>query len=98
MTPAVRRIIKENNIDLAHITPTGKNSRVLKEDVIRFIDGGSVPPPAPAQAAPQASSHTLLVFGAVAGAGVVKPCRHGAERGGAGATPPHAPLPSKAGG
>ena len=27
MTPAVRRIVKENSIDLAHITPTGKQRK-----------------------------------------------------------------------
>ena len=33
----------------------GKNSRVLKEDVLRFIEGGSVPPPAAPQAVAQAA-------------------------------------------
>jgi 2-oxoisovalerate dehydrogenase E2 component (dihydrolipoyl transacylase) len=38
MTPAVRRIVKENNIDLNNVQASGKNNRVLKEDVQRFMD------------------------------------------------------------
>jgi len=42
-TPAVRRIARENNIDLATVQPTGPQGRILKEDVLRFLKGGSVP-------------------------------------------------------
>jgi len=55
MTPAVRRIVKENNVDLNMVTATGKDNRVLKEDVMRFLDGEQPPvaqaPPAAAAAA-----------------------------------------------
>lgn len=37
MTPAVRRIVMENKLDLSQIPPTGKGGRVLKEDVQRYI-------------------------------------------------------------
>lgn len=40
-TPAVRKIASENNIDLAMITGSGKDGRVLKEDVLRFLEQGS---------------------------------------------------------
>ncbi len=32
-SPAVRKIIAENNIDINSITPTGKNNRITKQDV-----------------------------------------------------------------
>jgi 2-oxoisovalerate dehydrogenase E2 component (dihydrolipoyl transacylase) len=40
-TPAVRRVAKENNIDITQIQGTGKNGRVLKEDVVAFVANGS---------------------------------------------------------
>lgn len=37
-TPAVRRIIRQNNIDLALVTGTGRDGRVLKDDILNFLD------------------------------------------------------------
>ncbi|CAO3695167.1 unnamed protein product [Umbelopsis ramanniana] len=54
-TPAVRRVAKENAIDITQIQGSGKNGRVLKEDVVAFAANGSAPE-TPAVAAPKVPS------------------------------------------
>ncbi|KAJ1935906.1 hypothetical protein FBU59_005232, partial [Linderina macrospora] len=44
-TPAVRRFAREHNVDLKFVPGTGKEGRILKDDVVRFINNG--PPEAP---------------------------------------------------
>jgi len=38
-TPAVRKIAKENSIDLHRLQGTGPKGRILKEDVLNFLNG-----------------------------------------------------------
>lgn len=53
VSPAVRRLVSEHNLDLAQISGTGKGGRVVKEDVLSFIQQGSaVAAPAPAKTEP----------------------------------------------
>ncbi|OWF38963.1 Dihydrolipoyllysine-residue transferase [Mizuhopecten yessoensis] len=50
-TPAVRKIAMENSIKLSDVTGTGKDGRVLKEDIMRYIQG-EAPPVSPHVAPP----------------------------------------------
>uniref|UniRef100_A0A060SX06 Dihydrolipoamide acetyltransferase component of pyruvate dehydrogenase complex n=1 Tax=Blastobotrys adeninivorans TaxID=409370 RepID=A0A060SX06_BLAAD len=58
-TPAVRRICRELNIDIASVKGTGKDGRVMKEDVLNFSKAAEAPvssEPAPsAQPTPSAA-------------------------------------------
>ena len=53
MTPAVRRLVREHDIDVAQLRGTGAGGRVTRDDVLQYIEGrGSAPAaPAPAPAA-----------------------------------------------
>ena len=57
LSPVVRRLISENNLDVTKIAGTGPGGRITREDVLALIDaqaGKSAPAPAPA-AAPAAA-------------------------------------------
>lgn len=56
-TPAVRKIAKENNVNLALVAPTGPKGRIIKEDVLRFIQGKQAPQKA-APVATHSAPHT----------------------------------------
>jgi pyruvate dehydrogenase E2 component (dihydrolipoamide acetyltransferase) len=56
-SPLVRRIARDNNVDLSQVTGTGMGGRITKQDITAFLEKQSAPtstpaqPPAPAAAA-----------------------------------------------
>lgn len=41
--PSVRKFARDNDIDIKLVTGSGKNGRVLKEDIVQFMSGGPSP-------------------------------------------------------
>ena len=66
-TPAVRHIARNNNLDLTLVTPTGPNGRILKGDVLAFIENGGAAaaqaPVAPATAGATAADRVEPIRG-----------------------------------
>ncbi len=52
LPPAARRLVEENDLDPKQIPGTGRDGRITKEDVVRFMKGETQPAQQPA-AAPQ---------------------------------------------
>ncbi len=48
-SPLVRKIAKDNNVDLAQVPGTGASGRITKSDIVSHLEGGAKPA-APAQA------------------------------------------------
>lgn len=65
LSPAVRNLVEEHDLDARQIPPTGRNSRLLKEDVLNFLKANesasaaaapapeATPTPSPASSAEQ---------------------------------------------
>lgn len=60
LSPAARKLVEENNLEIASIAATGKDGRITKEDVLNHLQSkpaapvASAPAPAAATAAPAA--------------------------------------------
>lgn len=58
LSPAIRRLVIENDVDVSQLKGTGKNGRILKQDVMDLINAKSAPTEsvtAPSPAAPVVS-------------------------------------------
>jgi len=42
-TPAVRRIAREQEVDIRQVVGTGPKGRILKQDMVAFVEGAAVP-------------------------------------------------------
>ena len=51
-SPLVRKIAKENNLDLRQVSGTGSAGRITKEDILGYLAKGAPTAPAPKPAAP----------------------------------------------
>jgi pyruvate dehydrogenase E2 component (dihydrolipoamide acetyltransferase) len=54
-SPLVRRLARDNNVDLARVQGTGMGGRITKQDIMAFIEKGAATPapqPAPSASAP----------------------------------------------
>jgi pyruvate dehydrogenase E2 component (dihydrolipoamide acetyltransferase) len=51
-SPLVRRIARENNLDLRHVPGTGSAGRITKEDILGYLAKGGAPTPAAPAAKP----------------------------------------------
>ena len=56
VSPAVRKLIDDNKLDASKISATGKDGRLVKGDVLKFVESGAKAAPAPATAPAAAAS------------------------------------------
>jgi len=61
LSPVVRKLIAENNLNAAAITGTGPGGRITRDDVLAAISRGGATTAAPAPAAPAATSTVASV-------------------------------------
>lgn len=59
--PNVRKLAREMGVDLAAVTPSGPNGRVLREDVERHVRGGSPAVSHPGTAAAESSAGGVMI-------------------------------------
>jgi pyruvate dehydrogenase E2 component (dihydrolipoamide acetyltransferase) len=77
-SPLVRRIAKDNNIDLHQVSGTGMSGRITKDDIVNFIDQHGKGATAPARpAAPSAPPTQAATYAAPAPAAAPAQVGHG---------------------
>ena len=59
LSPAVRRLAAEHDIELSAVTGSGRNGRITRRDMIEFIERAKAAPPAATARAPAAASGTV---------------------------------------
>ena len=52
LSPAVRRLAREHSIDLTRLSGSGMGGRITRDDVLRYVEQRSAPPPAAAATPP----------------------------------------------
>ncbi|MCH8685709.1 dihydrolipoamide acetyltransferase family protein [Pedomonas mirosovicensis] len=55
LSPSVRRLLLQHELNPALISGTGRGGRITREDVLAYLDRQAEPQPAPTQARPQAA-------------------------------------------
>jgi len=79
LSPVVRKLAKEHNLDLSKIAGTGRAGRITRSDVLEVIDagGGSAPAAAAPAPAPAATPAAVPPTAAVAASGLPIPLLEG---------------------
>ena len=72
-SPLVRRIARDNNVDLAQVQGTGLGGRITKQDILTFLEKGAPAPSRPAAAASAASTAPSIAPAPVAIPGELVP-------------------------
>lgn len=71
--PSVRQYARENDVDISLVEPTGKNGRVVKDDIDNYVSTGG----APASASEEASSEAPAASGQTVGGVELTPYKSG---------------------
>ncbi|MFP6732926.1 MAG: dihydrolipoamide acetyltransferase family protein [Rhodospirillales bacterium] len=62
LSPVVRKLLAENNLQPGQINGTGRDGRIKRGDVLAFLKGAPAARPAPAPAAPSGDGRTVVPF------------------------------------
>jgi len=60
-SPLVRKLVRENHLDLSHVTGSGPGGRIIRADIADLLAGGTPAPAATTAAAPAAAAPAVTV-------------------------------------